>query len=1309
MQPEKVNFKVPQLSVDVKFEEIEVSLQRNQYTGAVLFLDSIDRMILQNKFRKYKKSSLSKKPGLCRWKFAYSVVLSEVVLRRRRMWDWSYIKQHRDMVKHYTELWTKKLSKETLKPDELAKIQFYEDELDVLNLTLARQKAEVKSAKQKAESAKQSGGWFSGWFSRGSDSSNTAQATTAAGEGGQIIQRVQMEMTPEEKAKLYSAIDYSEDTRRTNFPADYLSAIINFSLHGLTLTLNNTELSDPRIIRLQLDGVTAKILQRSGDNAFDFSLRLGTLEALGAKKADTEDLPVLISSDTSVSVAGSHDGLQVSLLSVEYSKNPLDRKSDERLRVVAEPLEFIYDADTINRIVDFFKPPADLRLEEISSSVLPTIDEVKAMTTTGLRYMASQRTYTDVVIDVRPSCFILPELGVYKEKCRLILVDLGSVSLRSAPAELALPQSDTRDDSQGQPSTLSGRAHSDERYKQLLQVDQEQLKEQAYDRFQVELSSMQIILVQRGENWRQLRTREDMSNHILRPLKVDLTLRRCIVPKEFGLPLFRIDGSLPLLAVDLTDTVLESLLDIVAHIPLPEADPSLKVPTDPDALLKFEPRKIPVSFFTLLFVWTSEYFQLRHLTISSWPCRPYGRPNAIPRVDSEESTTWYNSEESLDSATSAASSKPSHRTHKTVVNLVTLDSSFRIRKTRLRVFQKSSASSDAILVLSVDEVGAGITLRRWDQEIKAHVNSIKIVVPRFREHEREDTSQQPLLHASSSLWDKVAPNFVTEYEHTRHHLTCDFKTLKVRLHQEAILALITFSNELVQMLSTANEGPASAAPASASTADYEAEWAHHADGGGHWHHESKGRASSIRLDAAFRAAAAGQYVRIPEIDITQWKIQVTLEKLKVVLCSDKLDLLSFSVRGLRVDLSITYMATEVAVALSDVCVSDLNPDTIYKQLLWIDPSVNIFLMQLVIYSRGTNYPEHANNPNKFDMAVSLQLGKAHMVVLYRFVQRVMTYLEAFQTATKYAIDKASELSGAAMQQMQEAVNNPPPGRIALAINVSAPVIYLPQHSHSSRALVFDLGSIALSNHFERLPVPSKGPDAFLMMEMTNVLFEDLRMSAALLMDGGIKAERHVILPINLQISLKRKVVASMDDGIPLLEVTGVLECIHLQVTHGDYQLINDVMTDNFAEDQPTGASSTTVVSPTLPEGQPTGTAAAAITTAGKRPPSTKKSNVVAAVTADSSPSPKVHDKALQFDFVLKKIDIELFSGSNSMESWADKVNEDRNLGLFNCTKLGVKGHMNKDCSADIAVYLSDVSLQDKRLVAKQHITQCVLL
>lgn len=54
MQPEKVNFTVPQISLDIKFEEIEMAFQQNQYAGLVLLLDSVDRLIVQNKFWKYK-------------------------------------------------------------------------------------------------------------------------------------------------------------------------------------------------------------------------------------------------------------------------------------------------------------------------------------------------------------------------------------------------------------------------------------------------------------------------------------------------------------------------------------------------------------------------------------------------------------------------------------------------------------------------------------------------------------------------------------------------------------------------------------------------------------------------------------------------------------------------------------------------------------------------------------------------------------------------------------------------------------------------------------------------------------------------------------------------------------------------------------------------------------------------------------------------------------------------------------------------------------------------------------------------------
>ena len=85
-----------------------------------------------------------------------------------------------------------------------------------------------------------------------------------------------------------------------------------------------------------------------------FSMSLAGFKVVGTKNLLTDTLPTLVSSST----AGE------TLLSVDFSKNPIDRSADQRLFVSAAPLEVIYDADTINKVVDFFKLPAGLRLNE---------------------------------------------------------------------------------------------------------------------------------------------------------------------------------------------------------------------------------------------------------------------------------------------------------------------------------------------------------------------------------------------------------------------------------------------------------------------------------------------------------------------------------------------------------------------------------------------------------------------------------------------------------------------------------------------------------------------------------------------------------------------------------------------------------------------------------------------------------------------------------------------------------------------------------------------------------------------------------
>lgn len=46
-------------------------------------------------------------------------------------------------------------------------------------------------------------------------------------------------------------------------------------------------------------------------------------------------------------------------------------------------------------------------------------------------------------------------------------------------------------------------------------------------------------------------------------------------------------------------------------------------------------------------------------------------------------------------------------------------------------------------------------------------------------------------------------------------------------------------------------------------------------------------------------------------------------------------------------------------------------------------------MQAVLYNRGTKAPELQYDPEKVDVAVSLQFGKSHIIMLYLFLRRVI--------------------------------------------------------------------------------------------------------------------------------------------------------------------------------------------------------------------------------------------------------------------------------------------------------------------------------
>jgi vacuolar protein sorting-associated protein 13A/C len=52
------------------------------------------------------------------------------------------------------------------------------------------------------------------------------------------------------------------------------------------------------------------------------------------------------------------------LLDVLFETHPLDGTCDQRIRVTSKYLRVVYDAQTINRVVDVFKAPKEVNLAQ---------------------------------------------------------------------------------------------------------------------------------------------------------------------------------------------------------------------------------------------------------------------------------------------------------------------------------------------------------------------------------------------------------------------------------------------------------------------------------------------------------------------------------------------------------------------------------------------------------------------------------------------------------------------------------------------------------------------------------------------------------------------------------------------------------------------------------------------------------------------------------------------------------------------------------------------------------------------------------
>ncbi|XP_017891074.1 vacuolar protein sorting-associated protein 13 isoform X2 [Ceratina calcarata] len=543
------NYTIPKVWLDLEMQKLRIGLARKQYHTLVQLGEGLDQAQKAAPYRKYRPNLTSYRGHYKEWwKFAYTSVLEETVRRNRRNWDWNHMKEHRDMCRAYADAYQTKLTSKKVAQEIEELLTDCERKLDIFNLVIIRQKIEMEVEKlaEREASLRAKRGWF-GFLWSGSQAEETQELNSAAA----IMRKFEQAMTPQEKEKLYRAIDYQENSAPAHYPETYEMIDTRFLLRELQLIVLDTDKEDPRVLDLQLHGVQACFKSRPSANAVLVTASINEMKLLGTKQA--EHVPSMFNSHE-------HHADTDVLLSVSYEKNPLDKLCGDRVIVKSKSVDIVYDAQTVIELVNLFKVKNSSTLTTIQAAAAEQLEGLKEMSALGLEHAIQKHSVLDIQVNMQASQLIVPHDGFYNGTKSLLVVNLGSLRMHSLEK--------SKEDGKAQVTV-----------KQLISMGKSEedvlmhLREYSYDKFVLKIVDFQVLVSLPGEEWRRTissGTTTDMS--LLHPTTLEIQFHKCLITDDPLLPKLRLIGQLPSVVIDITDARLLQALSIAQSIPLPKEE-----------------------------------------------------------------------------------------------------------------------------------------------------------------------------------------------------------------------------------------------------------------------------------------------------------------------------------------------------------------------------------------------------------------------------------------------------------------------------------------------------------------------------------------------------------------------------------------------------------------------------------------------------------------------------------------------------------------------------------------------------------------
>uniref|UniRef100_A0A8C3R9W8 Vacuolar protein sorting 13 homolog A n=1 Tax=Cyanoderma ruficeps TaxID=181631 RepID=A0A8C3R9W8_9PASS len=1033
-----VDFSSPKIDLDVNLQDITVEFNKPQYFSVMELLESIDMMTRNLPYRKYRPDATLDFEN------------------RLLMWSWEHISHHRKQVKNYKEMYKTKITSKKPNEEILKSLEEFEKALDIFNITLARQQAEVEATKAGLkiyrpgvkQDDESSGGWFSwiwNWSSEKKD------------EKTQEIKGLEELMTQEEKAKLYAAIGYSETAVDPTLPKSYEAMKFSVNLLSMSISIRENK-QTPKLIEFALIDLSTVFTQRPGAQAIRFETKITSLEVTGVSQEKCT--PRLLSSRTAYSDEST------SLLSIMFETNPLDEKADQRIRIESQPLEIVYDARTVNSLVDFFRPPKDVHLEQLTSATLMKLEEFREKTSTGLLYIIETQKVLDLKINLMASYIIVPQKGFYDDTSNLLLLDLGSFTMRS-------------------------KSRSDLSEIKVGQTSIEDIMSRAYDSFDVQLSSMQLLYSKHNENWREARKLKNSSQCILQPLDVKLEFSRAMVVTDARMPRFKLSGQLPLLSIQISDQKVTSILELIDSIPKPESAPATSSP----------PKMTKVRFLKEVLLKISE----KYLLVINIPVLKGAQVSWFRKTESEEE--FYDAlsspvedvpffEVPSDCLKQAVSTRrKTLRKQESLKNMTDFQLKFEVAEVLIKLCRLTGDTEMPVLQLDILGLGTELKLRTFDMTGSAFLREVGLLCPEYIDDNDKpvyiittlDNVEDDLLTLEYIKTDIKGPELKTVCQNVLQKIKVNFSSLDIHLHTEALLNAMNYLNNLLPKQGTkVVEEPV--------------------------HEKTEEKKDVLKKLTSKKSKCE---------DVIDLIICADLSCLRIFIREKKHRIAEIHIEGLDSQVIMKKAATDVTAKLKNIIIVDSDETALYKKALYITGK-EVFNFRMVSYVNATDGIAYTNM-DVVDNRIYLTVGCIQVVFVNKFVSSILAFVNNFQAA-KEALTEATvrtaEKAATGVKELAERSS-----RLALDINIKAPVVIIPQSAMSANVLVADLGLITVKNKFFIAKTKARCSLPPVIDSMT-VKLSELKLYRSYYEQDSLQTEVQLLQPVNLEVAVERNLAAA---------------------------------------------------------------------------------------------------------------------------------------------------------------------------------------